>query len=111
MELEEKAKELSDMIIESDIYKRYIKAKENLEKDTDLFGRVAEYRRRNFFIQMGSNDNKRDDLRGLENEYYETLSNVTVKEFLDSELILCRTIQKINTIIIDRVDFDVDFIS
>lgn len=111
MELEEKARELSDMIIESDIYKRYIKAKENLEKDTDLFGRVAEYRRRNFFIQMGTNDKKHDELRGLENEYYETLTNVLVKEFLDSELILCRTIQKINTIIIDRVDFDVDFIS
>lgn len=111
MELEDKAIELSDMIAESDIYRRYITAKENLEKDTDLLGRVGEYRRRNFYIQIGTGDNKLDELRRLESEYYETLSNTLVKEFLDSELVLCRTIQKINNIIIDKVDFDVDFIS
>lgn len=111
MELEQKAEELSEMIIKSDIYERYIRAKEELGKDTDLAGKVNEYRRRNFRLQMEANDNKRDELRRLENEFYEIISNNTVKEFLDAELILCRTIQKINNIIIDKVDFDVDFIS
>ncbi|MDE7432603.1 MAG: YlbF family regulator [Lachnospiraceae bacterium] len=111
MELEEKAKELSEMILKSDIYKRYINAKEELEKDTDLLGRVGEYRRKNFQIQMEANNNKRDALKGLESEYYETLSQVVVKEFLDAELILCRKIQKINNIIIDKIDFDMNFIS
>lgn len=111
MELENKARELSEMLVESEIYKRYTQAKANLKKDTDLSARVDEYRRRNFYIQNGTAENKMDELRKLEGEYYETLSNSAVKEFLDAELLLCRSIQKINDIIMDGIDFEVDFIS
>lgn len=111
MELENKARELSKMIIDSDVYQRYISAKENLERNTELKVKVDEYRKKNFFIQNKESNNKLDELKNLFSEYYEVLSDKNVKEYMDCELILCRTLQQINEIIVDGIDFDVDFIS
>lgn len=109
MEFEVIARELSDILIESDIYKRYLRAKEELSRDAELMSKVMEYRKKNFYAQNGTGDNRIEEIRRISGEYYETLSNNRVKEFLDAELILCRAIQGINNIIVDKLDLDVDF--
>ena len=110
MELENKARELSDMLINSDVYKRYLAAKENLEKNRELMQKVTEYRRRNFFIQNDEHGNKYEAIRNLSGEYYDVLTDRYVKEFLDCEVMLCRTVQNINNIIVEKLDFDIGFI-
>ncbi len=111
MGLEEMATELSDMLAESDEYRRYLSAKEELAKDAALMSRIDDYRKRNFYVQNSCGDNKIEEIKRLMGEYYDTLADKRVKEFLDSELILCRRIQGINNIIVDKLDFDVDFIA
>lgn len=71
---------------------------------------VNEYRRRNFYIQNSENSNKIDEIRKLLEEYDYLMNNRIVREYLDSELILCRTIKRINSILVDKIDIDTSFI-
>lgn len=105
----EKAYELSRAVLESDVYKRYVKAKKMLEDDEELYVRVNEYRQRNFVIQNSTSNNRADELRELENEYKDMLKNTIVREYLNAELLLCRTVRKINEIIVDGIDMDMSF--
>ena len=100
----EKAYELSNAILGSDVYKRFINARESLKKHEDLCAKANEYRHKNFMIQNSTSNNRVDELRELENEYRDILRNTIVREYLNAELLLCRTIQKINEIIVDGLD-------
>lgn len=110
MELENKAEELSEMLVNSDIYRTYVEARSRLEENEDIFKKVNEYRKKNFVIQNEIADNKVEQLRNLEHEYKDILKNTIVRDFLNSELVLCRTIKKINEIIIDKIDMNIDFL-
>lgn len=110
MEIVEKAEELSNMIRESEEYKRYLAAKEAISADVDLYNRVNEYRKKNFTLQNSTSNNRIDELRELENEYREIMKNTIVREFLNSELILCRKMQKINELIVDGLDLDIQIV-
>lgn len=105
----EKAYELSNAILGSDVYKRFINARESLKKHEELCAKANEYRHKNFIIQNSTSNNRVDELRELENEYRDILKNTIVREYLNAELLLCRTIQKINEIIVDGLDMDIDF--
>lgn len=109
MEIKDKAEELSKMILNSDIYNDFIKAKRKLEENPELNNRVNEYRGKNFSIQNSVADNKLEQLRNLENEYRDVLINTVTREFLNAELVLCRTIKNINEIIVSKIALDVDF--
>ena len=111
MEVEIKARELAEMLIDSDVYKRYITARDEIAKVPELKEKVDEFRKWNFFIQNEENDTKFDGLKKLKADYYEIMADKRVKKYLDSELILCRTIQKINAILVENLDIDVSFIS
>lgn len=110
MELENKVIELSNAIMESEDYKKYLSAKNEIEENQDLLARVNEYRKKNFFIQNSDSMNKIEEIRKLVGEYYDVLSNKLVKDYLEAELVLCRCIQNINNIMMEKLDFDVSFI-
>lgn len=110
MELEKKAEEIAEMLVNSDVYKTFVEAKNKLAEKQDILKKVNEYRRKNFEIQNGTADNKAEQLRNLENEYKEILRNTEARNFLNAELILCRNIKKINEIIIDKIDMNMDFL-
>ena len=111
MELERKAEELSEMLANSDIYRTFAEARDRLEENQDILNKVNEYRRKNFIIQNGTEDNKTEQLRNLENEYKDILRNTIARDFLNAELVLCRTIKKISEIIIERIDMNMDFLN
>lgn len=106
----QKAEELSAMLSDSDEYKRFLEAKNELEKDRELYNRVVEYRRRNFYIRNGNTNDKQGELKKLGEENGDILRNTVVREFLNAELILCRIVQEINTLVISKIDFDVSFL-
>lgn len=108
--MEEKAMELSNAILESEEYKQYLTAKCALDQKQELLLRVNEYRKKNFYIQNSEGGNKQEEIRRLTGEYYDVLNEKIVSDFLQAELLLCRCIQKINAIMMERLDFDVSFI-
>ena len=109
--MEEKAMELSDAILESEEYKQYLAAKNALEQKEDIMLRVNEYRKKNFLIQNSEGGNKQEEIRRLTSEYYDILNEKIVSDFLQAELLFCRCIQKINAILMEKLDFDVSFIN
>lgn len=104
------AMDLGNALAESEMYKNYLEARENLAKDETLFGRVMEYRKNNFFIHNCEDSDRMDKLRGMYGDNYDMLKDKRVKAYLEAELILCRTIQKVNGLIVEKIDLDIDFL-
>lgn len=111
MDIEEKARELEDIILNSEMYQRYLNARQVMLDNPELFAQVNEYRKRNFYIQNSPDvGNKIEEVRKLLEEFDYIINNKSVREYLDSELVLCRTIRKVNNILVDKIDLDIDFL-
>ena len=50
------------------------------------------------------------DVQRFASENVELLNNSLVRDFLNSELILCKMIQKINRILVSEIDLELDFL-
>ena len=60
------SEELNKMILESDVYTMYIKAKEKLMERPELLDSVRRFRQRSYDIQENSNiDNPFDEINNL----------------------------------------------
>lgn len=108
-DIELKAKELEGLIIDSYEYRRYLSAKRRMEQEPDLKKRADEFRKRNFEVQNSGMKNLVEVRTNLMKEFYDFLKNSLVKEYLDSEIVLCRMLQRVNLIINKNIDIDIDF--
>ena len=50
------------------------------------------------------------DVQGFANEHNELLSNTLVRDFLNAELILCKMIRKVDSIILSDIELELDFL-
>lgn len=102
--------DLGDALEKSDIYKKYLTAKENLKADETLYNRVKEYRKNNFFIHNCEDGDRIEKMKKIYGDNYDMLIDSKVKAYMEAELILCRTIQNINNHIVEKIDLDIDFL-
>lgn len=107
VDIENKARELSEMIICGDEYKRYLAAKDAISQYPDLKSKADEFRKRNFEMQSSGSNNPSEVRNNLMREFSENLRNSVVKEYLDSEIVLCRMLQHINEIVNKDINIDV----
>lgn len=110
-ELESKARELAEILVNSNEYKKYIEAKKKLEENSELLGNVNEYRKRKFYIQNNPDDNMQNALAQLRNEYDYLLNNPVVREFIDGELAVCKNVRTVTNILVDSIDIDMNFLN
>lgn len=109
-ELESKARELTELIINSAEYKIYIQAKKMVEEDPDLLLGVNEYRKKKFFIQNNPDENMQNALNQLVNEFDYVLNNPVAMEFIDCELMVCKSVRTVTNILMDSIDIDINFL-
>lgn len=96
-----------DKLRESEVYKEYTEAKENIKKDPELYRQVNEFRMRNFDLQHNtSEDMLMDALDAFEEEYEDFRANPLVDAFLSAELALCRMLQEIYEQVTEELDFE-----
>ena len=106
MNLDEAIDNFIGFLKDTDIYKEYRSALEELNKDPDLKRRVDDFRQRNYNFQQSEDI----DL----NEYDQFRSEVVgfraaeprADAFYDAEIALCRLIQENNFRIVDALDFE-----
>ena len=102
--IEELTEELLNAIKESDIYKDYLREQYKLQQDPELMERVDRYRTSNFRMQQ---DASRDHFT-LADQVSQELSELRkipeVNAYLDSELAICRELQKVCRTLIGGVD-------
>lgn len=109
-EIQAKAKELAELILNSEEYQNYIKSKEVLKADKELYNKVNELRRRNYFLQVEGDENSiYDEMCKIQNEFAMIRQDNRVDKFLRDEVSLCRMIQQINKIVTKEIDFELDF--
>ena len=91
---------------DTDIYREYVSALEELNKAPDLKRRVDDFRRRNYNFQQSDEidlneyDQFRSEFVGFR------ASDQRVDAFLDAELALCRMIQDVSYRITEALDFE-----
>ena len=90
----------------SEVYQDYRRALDELKKDPDLKRRVDDFRQRNYNFQQ-SDDFNLEEYDRFRTEIMEfRASDQRVDVFLESELALCRMIQKIDFKITEALDFE-----
>ena len=108
-DIENKARELAELIINGEVYKRYLAAKEVMLQQPELKNRADEFRKRNFEMHGMECGNPSEARTNLMREFSDVLKNSVVKEYLDSEIVLCRMLQQVNKIVNKDIDVDISF--
>ncbi len=108
-DIENKARELAELIMNGDVYKRYLAAKEAMLQQPELKNRADEFRKRNFEMHSAECGNPSEVRTNLMREFSDVLKNSVVKEYLDSEIVLCRMLQQVNKIVNKDIDVDISF--
>lgn len=109
--VDELAAELAKAILESEEYKNFMKCKEEIRKNPQLFQAVNELRKHNFELQNSENDSDMyDEVVKIFDKYAYIRTNVVANQFLRSELSVCRMIQDVQRTLLENMDFEVDFL-
>ncbi len=105
------AKQLSELIKDSNEYKYYRKCLEEVQKEPELYAQVNELRRLNFELQ-----NSKSGVMSYE-QYADVSSRMTnlrknplVSRFFNSEVGIGRFMQNIYRQILEEVEFDISFL-
>lgn len=109
--IEEKAKELALLIKNSQEYKNYLLCREVLKEDEALYKRVNDFRRENFTLQVeGNTETLYDEMGRIQHEFAPARRDIRVSGFLQYEHSLCRMLQRIDEILLEDLDFDIEFL-
>ena len=99
-------------ILASQEYRQYREIREKVACEPEKEKSINNFRRRNFLLQR-SKDNMDlfEEIDKLEQEFLKFRQEPLVEEYLSAELALCRMIQKINRQLMERLDFDTEFLN
>ncbi len=101
-------RELTEAILASQAYKDYQSAKEELHEYPELRKQLDQFRKRNYEIQNSKNINDwYEVIEQFEKESEEFRKNPLIKNYLNSELELCRMMQRINFQVMRIVDMEI----
>lgn len=109
--VDELAAALSAAILESDEYKHYLAARDEIAKNPQLYMAVNELRKHNFEFQNDSKDvDMYDEVAKMFDKYAYIRTSVVANRFLRAEVSLCRMIQDIQRTVVEQIDLDVSFL-
>ncbi len=110
--VEEKSRELAQLILESEEYNNYIEAKNRLVQNVEISERVSRFRKLNFELQNGENtEQMMERLMKLSQEYQQELEEPVVIEYLNAELRLCKMMQNVNEMLVEKIEMDMGFLA
>lgn len=104
---------LMDKFKKSNVYVEYLKNKSIIEADPELKQQVDEFRKKSFEIQLAHNYgvyNSYENLIHLSEENDELLFKPIVRDFINAELILSKTLSKLYNCIAEEIEFDISFL-
>ena len=106
-EIIDAARQFAKTIMTSKTYKEYLYQREKLKKQPELYGKVNEFRQRNFDLQNESDsDELFDKIEAFDREYEQFRENPFVDDFLCAELAFCRMMQEVYVLLANEIDFD-----
>ena len=97
---------LNKTILESDEYIQYVRAKEELKKDEELYARTNEFRKRSMCIQLEADYNTFDEMNTLYYEYRKTIADPRVTAFIIAEQRIMKMLRCVENMLYDNLDVD-----
>lgn len=92
-------------------YITYQKLQKKLEENVALFQRVNEYRKRSFLLHNSPDvGNVMNEVRSLQAEYQEELSDPMVWDYLTAEQSVCKMIRSVSEEIAEGIELDYGFL-
>ena len=105
--VEELTAELVSAIRDSEMYNEFIQQQEKLMAQPELLSRVNHYRADNFSMQQDVNRDHFTLVDQVSQELSELRKIPEVNAYLDSELALCREVQKICRTLIEGIEMGI----
>ena len=105
--VEELTAELVSAIRDSEMYNEFIQQQEKLMAQPELLSRVKHYRADNFSMQQDVNRDHFTLVDQVSQELSELRKIPEVNAYLDSELALCREVQKICRTLIEGIEMGI----
>lgn len=106
----DRAKCLNQAIKDSDEYRNYIKALEEVRNDKELYDAMNSFRRKNFELQSYEDGiNRYQEIYGLALEYEEVLRQPKVNGFLIAEQMLSRKMTLMYEEIAEGLELDYSY--
>lgn len=102
--IKDKVEELISAIRESTEYRNFQEAEQQVIRIPGLEEKIREYCWKNYEIQNSSSEDFSDRIEEFENQYRELREHPVVAQYLESELGICRMLQKINAEITKAVE-------
>lgn len=100
---------LVEALKECTVYKDYEKAKMNIKDFPEIKKQIDEFRKKNFILQNSKEDKDLyQEIIIMQKEYGEFMKMPIVADYLNSELGVCRILQKINQDLMNEVDVEID---
>ena len=107
--VEESKKLLIEAIQGSSPFQRFAQSKERIEGKEELKHRIDEYRKRCYLLQTSDSTDPTDPLlQGFCRDREILKSDPLIEEYLDSELDLCRMLQRISLEIMNVPDLQIE---
>jgi len=88
--------QVSEAIRNTPEYAEFTRLLSQLKQNPELYKLVDEMRDKNFMIHQGDVGDPYDMMDALTNEYEGVINNVSVSEFLQAEIALCKMIHEFN---------------
>ncbi|MBE5925808.1 MAG: YlbF family regulator [Lachnospiraceae bacterium] len=109
-EIKARARDLSSSILRSKEYRSYIENYEEIKNDEFLMVRLNGLRKKRFGLQYNDGSNMKQHMDELYNEFRDVYENDKARRFLDSEMALCRMLQKVNRAVLTDLEMNLDFL-
>lgn len=109
--VDELATEMATAIEESEEYKNFLRCREEISKNPQLYQAVNELRKHNFALQNSSEDmDMYEEVVKIFDKYAYIRTNVIANRFLRAELSVCRMIQDIHRTMLENIDIGLEFL-
>lgn len=108
----EEIKRYTDALVEaikdSEAYRNFEEAKAQVAGEPELRDKVMAFRKRNYEMQnLEEGRDLYEEMERFEEEYREVRKNPVIRKYLQSELEICRIMQRINLKLAQAVDLDI----
>ncbi|MBR6770235.1 MAG: YlbF family regulator [Lachnospiraceae bacterium] len=105
-QMQDATMEFIEALKRSASYREYETQLTRIKQQPELYGRVNEFRKKNFVIQNTEDEEKLlDRMDELDQEYEELRTIPLAEDFLKAETSFCRMMQTINMHIVRELDF------
>lgn len=103
--------ELKKAIRRSNEYTRYQILWEEISKNQALRGRVNDFRRERFLLNMNSGEDVINKMEGISRNFADILEQPLVKDFLAAEQKMAKKVRYIENSVLEAVNLNVEFMS